>query len=237
MAEAHQLQTDDSALTGEKLGISKDAGGTIFAGTTVTGGRAQAVVTTTGAASTLGRIESLMASARPGPTPLQRRLPRLGQQLTIAAVTISGVVTLLAVLRGLSWGDAALPAASLAVAALPKSLPAVLTLSLALGAHRMARHASHASIARELRALETLGSVTLLATDKTGWLTQNRMVSSTYGPPPRPTTSSAWVTTPAGAITSKSGRPAGSELSRPRVARDAPTPRRTRGFGWAPPAR
>lgn len=174
VVEAHLLETDDSALTGESMAIGKPAGERLFSGTTVTRGRGQAVVTSTGPESTLGRIAAMVVAARPGPTPLQRRLTRLGQQLTVAAVAISGVVMLSAILRGQSTSEAAISAASLAVAAVPESLPAVLTLSLALGAHRMARHAA---IARELRAVETLGSVTLLATDKTGTLTENRLVA------------------------------------------------------------
>jgi Ca2+-transporting ATPase len=172
--EGHLLETDDSALTGESMTVGKRAGDQLYSATTVTRGRGRALVTGTGAQSALGRITEMVASARPGPTPLQRRLNRLGQQLTLVAIVASGVVMLLAVLRGQSTADAAVSAASLAVAAVPESLPAVLTLSLALGAHRMARHAA---IARELRAVETLGSVTLLATDKTGTLTENRMVA------------------------------------------------------------
>ncbi len=173
LLEAHDLVADESALTGESLGVAKRVGEPVLAGTTMTRGRGRALVTATGAGSTLGRIASLVASATPGPTPLQRRLTRLGRQLTVAAVAAAGVVMGLSIARGLSWEDAALQGASLAVAAVPESLPAVLTLSLALGARRMARHAA---IARELRAVETLGSVTLLATDKTGTITENRMV-------------------------------------------------------------
>ena len=171
--EEHLLQTDDSALTGESVPVPKPPGSTVSAGTTVTRGRGMALVQATGDASSLGQIAALVASARPGPTPLQRRLTRLGQQLTLAAVAVSAVVMALSLLRGVALHDAVLSAASLAVAAVPESLPAVLTLSLALGAHRMARRAA---IARELRAVETLGAVTLLATDKTGTLTENRMV-------------------------------------------------------------
>ncbi len=173
LVEAHQLVADESAMTGESLGVAKQTGESVAAGTTVTRGRGRAEITETGAASTLGVISALVASADPGPTPMQRRLTRLGQQLTLAAVAAAALVMALSLLRGLGWQDAALQGAALAVAAVPESLPAVLTLSLALGARRMARHNA---IARELRAVETLGSVTLLATDKTGTLTENRMV-------------------------------------------------------------
>jgi Ca2+-transporting ATPase len=211
VVEAHQLETDDSALTGESLGVAKAAGDQLFAGTTITRGRARAIVTTTGPESTLGRIASMVASARPGPTPLQRRLTRLGRQLTIAAVAISAVVMVLSRVRGLSWTESALSAASLAVAAVPESLPAVLTLSLALGARRMARHAA---IARELRAVETLGSVTLLATDKTGTLTQNRMVVEQVWTPHQEYDVAGVGYEPVGTVTGRSvGRPTG-ELER-----------------------
>lgn len=171
---AQRLETDDSTLTGESLAVAKPPGGELFAGTTVTRGRGTATVTRTGPESTLGRIAAMVSSARPGPTPLQQRLARLGQQFTVAALALSALVVVGGLLRGLALPELLLTATSLAVAAVPESLPAVLTLSLALGAHRMARHAA---IARELRAVETLGSVTLLATDKTGTLTENRMVA------------------------------------------------------------
>jgi len=172
--ESQRLETDDSALTGESMAVGKAPGDELFAGTTAVRGRAVAVVTHVGATSSLGRIAGLTAAARPGPTPLQARLARLARALTLAAVAAATLVLVSGLLRGLALTDLVVSASSLAVAAVPESLPAVLTLSLALGAHRMARRAA---VARELRAVETLGSVTLLATDKTGTLTENRMVA------------------------------------------------------------
>jgi Ca2+-transporting ATPase len=215
VAEAHQLVADESALTGESLGVDKHEGRMVRAGTTLTRGRGRAVVTATGAASALGTVAALVASARPGPTPMQRRLAHLGRQLTVWALTAAAVVMVLSLLRGLAWTDAALQAASLAVAAVPESLPAVLTLSLALGARRMARH--HA-IARELRAVETLGSVTLLATDKTGTLTENRMVVVTAWTPEAEHAVSGAGYSPEGAVTAGSGQACGAALTR--LARD-----------------
>ncbi len=174
VVEAQRLETDDSALTGESLAVVKAPGDELFAGTTAVRGRAVAVVTRTGAASSLGRIAELVAASRPGPTPLQARLARLARTLTLAALAAATLVLVSGLLRGLALSELVVTASSLAVAAVPESLPAVLTLSLALGAHRMARRAA---VARELRAVETLGSVTLLATDKTGTLTENRMVA------------------------------------------------------------
>jgi Ca2+-transporting ATPase len=172
--EAQHLETDDSALTGESMAVGKSPGDELFAGTTAVRGRAVAVVTRTGAASSLGRIAELVVASRPGPTPLQTRLARLARALTLAALAAATLVLVSGLLRGLALTELVVSASSLAVAAVPESLPAVLTLSLALGAHRMARRAA---VARELRAVETLGSVTLLATDKTGTLTENRMVA------------------------------------------------------------
>lgn len=173
VVEAHQVVADESAVTGESVGVDKAPGDPVLAGTTLVRGRGTAEVSATGASSTLGQIAAMVTAARPGPTPLQRRLGRLGRHLALAAVAAGALVMVLGVARGLRWQDAALQAVSLAVAAVPESLPAVVTLSLALGARRMA---GHSAIPRELRAVETLGSVTLLATDKTGTLTENQMV-------------------------------------------------------------
>ena len=169
---AHQLTIDESVVTGESLPVSRSAGDEIAAGTVLVTGRAAGSVIRTGEDSTLGRIGSLVAATRPAPTPLQRQLARLGRVLGVTVVVLSGVVFLFGVARGLPWEDMIITAVSLVVAAVPESLPAVVTLALALGARHMARNRA---IVRRLHAVETLGSVTTIASDKTGTITQNRM--------------------------------------------------------------
>jgi Ca2+-transporting ATPase len=169
---AHRLQLDESALTGESVPVGRAAGEEAAAGTVVVTGRAEATVTRTGADSALGRIATMVAAARPGPTPLQRRLAGLGRFLGVAAVGLSALVAVLGLLAGRPVAEMAVTAVSLVVAAVPESLPAVVTLALALGARRMARHRA---IPRRLHAVETLGSVTVVAADKTGTLTEGRM--------------------------------------------------------------
>ncbi|MEV0189610.1 HAD-IC family P-type ATPase [Kitasatospora purpeofusca] len=178
LTEAAGLLVDESALTGEAVPVGKAAGspdpteGEVSAGTVVLRGRALAVVTATGADSAIGRIAALLRP-RPEPTPLQRRLAELGRTLAVVALLLCSAVFVLGLLRGQPPGVMGVTAIGLAVAAVPESLPAVVTLALALGARRMAlRHA----IVRRLPAVETLGSVTVLATDKTGTLTEGRMV-------------------------------------------------------------
>ncbi|GAA1833798.1 cation-translocating P-type ATPase [Luedemannella flava] len=172
LLEASQLSLDESALTGESVPVVRAVPDDVSAGTVVLTGRALTRVTRTGADSALGSIAALVAATRPGPTPLQRRLSQLGRTLGLVAVALSALVMVLGIANGQPVGEMALAAVSLVVAAVPESLPAVVTLALALGAMRMAR--GHA-IARRLHAVETLGSVTLLATDKTGTLTEGRM--------------------------------------------------------------
>lgn len=176
--DAALLLIDESALTGESVPVEKTVGaastpGTVSAGTVVVRGRGRAQVTGTGPDSALGRIAALMGTA-PGLTPLQRRLARFGRVLAAVIVGLCAVVLALGLVRGQPVELMVVAAISLAVAAVPESLPAVVTLALALGARRMAdRHA----IVRRLPAVETLGSVTVLATDKTGTLTEGRMAA------------------------------------------------------------
>ena len=178
VVESSSLLVDESALTGESVAVGKapssggTPGGRLSSGTVVVKGRAVAVVEATGASSALGQIASLM-DTRVQATPLQRRLADLGRVLAVVAVLLSAVVLVLGLTRGEPLELMLVTAVSLAVAAVPESLPAVVTFSLALGARRMvARNA----VVRRLPAVETLGSVTVLATDKTGTLTEARML-------------------------------------------------------------
>lgn len=172
------LLVDESSLTGESAPVEKapdgdPARGAVSAGTVIVRGRGRVVVTATGADSALGRIASLMGAA-PGLTPLQHRLARFGRTLAAVIVALCALVLALGLVRGQPVELMIVAAISLAVAAVPESLPAVVTLALALGARRMAdRHA----IIRRLPAVETLGSVTVIATDKTGTLTEGRMAA------------------------------------------------------------
>src|SRR6516162_321601 len=173
VTEAAALLVDESALTGESVPADKAAGRhAVSAGTTIVRGRGRAVVTATGATSAMGRVAALM-SDRQGLTPLQRRLAGVGRVLAVAAVVLCAVVLVIGLARGQGAELMVITAISLVVAAVPESLPAVVTLALALGARRMsARHA----LIRRLPAVETLGSVTVLGTDKTGTLTTGNMV-------------------------------------------------------------
>ena len=188
--ETAALMVDESSLTGESVPVSKQAGGagpghtrpaaadadpagrTVSAGTVVVRGRGHAVVTATGAASAMGRIASML-SGGPRLTPMQRRLMGVGRALAVGATGLCAVVFALGVAHGEPVELMIITAISLVVAAVPESLPAVTTLSLALGARRMA---ARNAIVRRLPAVETLGSVTVLATDKTGTLTEGWMV-------------------------------------------------------------
>ncbi|MHB1161359.1 MAG: cation-translocating P-type ATPase [Chloroflexota bacterium] len=182
--EVANLRIEEAPLTGESVPVDKGVGllaadtpladqrNMVFMGTTVTYGRATAVVTGTGMGTQLGRIARMIQSVESEPTPLQRRLDSLGRTLAAAALAIVAIVFVAGLLRGISLELMLLTAISLAVAAVPEGLPAVITIALALGAQRMVRR--HALI-RKLPAVETLGSVTAICSDKTGTLTQNQM--------------------------------------------------------------
>jgi Ca2+-transporting ATPase len=182
--EAHALRVEESALTGESVPVDKQPAvvarqaplaertSMAYAGTSVTAGRGAMLVTAVGMGAELGRIAGLLQGADPGKTPLQQRLDVLVRRLALAVAVIVVVVFALGLLRGEAIDTLLLTSVSLAVAAVPESLPAVVTITLALGAQRMLRR--HALI-RRLYAVETLGSVTTICSDKTGTLTQNRM--------------------------------------------------------------
>ncbi|HET9172293.1 MAG TPA: cation-transporting P-type ATPase [Actinospica sp.] len=189
VVQAAALLLDESALTGESVpvdkaaaaadGASSPADSLLSAGTVVVRGHGLATVRATGADSAMGRIAALMVTG-PTLTPLQRRLVGVGRALAIAAVVLCSVVLALGLARGQSTELMIVTAISLVVAAVPESLPAVVTLALALGARRMA---ARNALVRRLPAVETLGSVTVLATDKTGTITEGVMLASALWTP------------------------------------------------------
>lgn len=182
---AGHLEVDESAVTGESLPVPKrtdpptpsdaplaERWTMVFAGTAATTGAGRLVVTGTGECTELGRIASAAASIRRGRTPLETRLAGLANQLLLAVSAICLALALTAWLQGSGAAESLLIGVSLAVAAVPEGLPAVVTVALALGMRRMVRDGA---IVRRLEAVETLGSATVICADKTGTLTENRM--------------------------------------------------------------
>lgn len=182
---AKDLEADESALTGESMPVRKGTealkGETLvpgdqvnmgFAGTVVTRGRGRGVVVRTGPETELGRIATAVREIRETAAPLQETMARFGRRIGLAILGLAVVVTAIGLLRGMAPGEIFLAAVAMAVGAVPEGLPVVLTVTLAIGVSRMARRNA---VVRSLPAVETLGSTTVIGSDKTGTLTKNEM--------------------------------------------------------------
>ncbi|WP_415844533.1 cation-transporting P-type ATPase [Stutzerimonas zhaodongensis] len=185
LLQARNLRIDEAALTGESVPVDKQVEAVAddapigdrvcmgYAGTLVTQGQARAVVVATGAATEIGRIGRMLESVEQGTTPLLRKMEEFGRVLTMVILATSAILFLFGTLiRGMGAGEMFIAAVGLAVAAIPEGLPAIMTITLAIGVQRMA---TRNAVIRRLPAVETLGSVTVICSDKTGTLTRNEM--------------------------------------------------------------
>ena len=185
--ENHSLQVNESSLTGESESVVKtietiegsdvpigDRKNMVFTGSHVTYGRAVVAVTNTGMTTELGKIASLMDAAENKQTPLQVSLDKFGKKLAIAILILCGIILAVNITRGYTVIDSFMFAIALAVAAIPEALSSIVTIVLAIGTQKMAKENA---IVRKLHAVESLGSVSVICSDKTGTLTQNKMVA------------------------------------------------------------
>ncbi len=185
LTESVNLRIQEAALTGESAPVDKridpvegadvalaDRSNMAYMGTQVAYGRGAGIVVATGMSTELGRIAGLLQAVPHTATPLQQRLDTVGKQLALAGVVVALLILTIGLLAGETLADMVLTAISVAVAVIPEGLPAVVTLTLALGAQRMLQRNA---LIRRLPAVETLGSVTVICADKTGTLTENRM--------------------------------------------------------------
>jgi P-type Ca2+ transporter type 2C len=185
LIEVNSLQVDEALLTGESLPVEKhteasgkrsidtnDKTNSVFMGTIVTSGRGRAVVHATGMYTEMGKIADLIQSIEDEQTPLQRRLEHMGKFIVYGCLIICAIVSITGVLRGLELFTMLLSGISLAVAAVPEGLPAIVTIALALGVQRMLKRNA---LIRKLPAVETLGCASVICSDKTGTLTENKM--------------------------------------------------------------
>ncbi len=184
LVETAALMISESALTGESVAVTKevapvaadaslaDRTGSIYAGTHVAAGRGRAVVVATGRATEIGHIAELTSKAEHPTTPLERRIARFGRQIIVAAAVLFVVVVVLGLLRGLHLEEIVTVSISQVVGMIPEGLPVAVTIGLSVGVQRMAKRRA---LVRKLAAVETLGSTTIICTDKTSTLTENQM--------------------------------------------------------------
>lgn len=183
--ECNSLHIDESLLTGESLPVEKhqlknknvlmdpfDKKSSVYMGTVVTGGRAKAVVYATGMKTEMGSIADMIQNIEDDETPLQKRLGHLGKFIAVGCLIICAIVSFTGIIRGEKLFNMLLSGISLAVAAVPEGLPAIVTISLALGVQRMLKRNA---LIRKLPAVETLGCASVICSDKTGTLTENKM--------------------------------------------------------------
>lgn len=188
LVEAAALEATEAALTGESLPVLKQTGTTpedaalgdrsnmIYSGTHLTAGRGRAVVVATGLQTEVGKIARLTSTATDAKTPLELRLQQFGQWLVMAAILLFAVVLAFGMLRGIPFTEIFMVAISQMVSMVPEGLPVAMTIALAIGMQRMARRGA---IVRRLAAVETLGSTSIICSDKTGTLTKNEMTVTT----------------------------------------------------------
>ncbi len=185
LLKSADLETDEAALTGEAMPVAKDSDcvldeftplaerkNMVFSSTSIMRGKAEAIVTAIGMDTEMGKIASLMQDEEDEPTPLQKKLAETGKYLGIGALAICGVIFILGLFKHMPPLSMFLTSVSLAVAAIPEGLPAIVTIVLAIGVQRMAKKRA---IVKHLSAVEALGGATVICSDKTGTLTQNRM--------------------------------------------------------------
>lgn len=185
LLQAINLQVEEAALTGESLAVEKqdaalegealpigDRRNMAYAGTAATYGRAQALVVATGSETEFGRIAQMLQAVEVGRTPLQENLDRVGRMLAVAALVVVAVIVALGLVRGQPFIEMLIFGIALAVAVVPEALPAVVTISLAIGVQKMVKRNA---LMRRLAAVETLGSTSVICSDKTGTLTRDEM--------------------------------------------------------------
>ena len=210
LIESVNLQMEEAALTGESVAVAKntepldgedlalgDRSNMVFAGTVATYGRGRALVVETGMNTQFGRIATMLQSVESGQTPLQQNLDKVGRVLALAALVVVAAIVAMGVLRGQPLLEMFIFGIALAVAVVPEALPAVVTISLAIGVQRMAKRNA---LVRRLPAVETLGSTSVICSDKTGTLTRDEMTARKLYTPGRMLTISGSGYEPAGKL-------------------------------------